>query len=322
MGVFDVREGERRRESPAGIHYYGLYRECPRKWYLKYPMGLRPLHTAPALLMGGAMHEALAVYYENFNLQRAQKVFREALSDRKPEYADGTKFTEDFNRGPRMLEEFHEKVGKVDALDYDVIEVEHEYQIPFGPDNFLFTIRPDRVLQKKLNRLYYPVETKTSSYSLTSAGVTADRSDQVTGYLWALSRVHPDWNIGGCLIDIIYNKKSVFDAARMGTPAYRNKHELIMFEMGLYGTVVELTQKYKSLEHYPWPLLFPQHRAACSHWGCEYLGICFTNLQPDEVPPGFIKDDWKSDMSSAFAKTQSFSLDDITYNQKEVSDVT
>jgi hypothetical protein len=320
MGTFDVQEAERRRESPAGMHFYGLYRECPRKWYLKYPCGLRPKQVSPALMLGGALHEALEVYYEDFSLMRAQKIFREALADRKPNYQDSMKFLDDFNRGPVMLETFHREVGLKDKESYEVIELEHEYQVPIGPpeSKFLFTVRPDKVLKRRTTKVIYPVEVKSTSYSVSAAASSAERSDQVTGYLWALNKMHPEWQLGGCLIDTIYNKKSVFEAKRMETPAMRSKHELATFEMGLYGTIVEVTQKYKSLENYPWPLLFPQVRAACSHWGCEYMGVCFTNMQPGEIPPGFQHDDWRGELSQAFRKTQSFKLDSITYGKEPV----
>jgi len=321
MGVFDVQQEERRRESPAGMHFYGLYRECPRKWYLKYMLGLRPQFTSPAFLFGGAMHEALQVYYEGRgNLSHAQKAFRDELADRRNQYAELSKYTDDFNRGVILLEKFHDNIGKDDAAKYDIVETEHEYQIPFGPEEskFVFTIRPDRVFRRKDNGMYYPVEAKTSSYSVTAAGQAAERGDQVTGYLWGLSKAHPDWELGGCLIDVLYNKGKVFDAKRVENPAFRSKYELQVFEMGLYGTVVELTQKYNSLDTFPWPLIFPQHRSVCSHWGCEYMGVCFTPVKEGEVPPGFVRDEWKKDMSDAFKKTQDFTLDGISYEGKKV----
>lgn len=316
MGVFDVQQEERRRESPAGIHFYGLYRDCPRKWYLKYMLGLRPSFTSPAFLLGGAMHDALQAYYEGKgSLEHAQRVFRDGLSDRRTQYAEISKFTEDFNRGPKMLEVFHERVGKDDFSNYELIEAEREYRINFGPEGsrFTFTMRPDRVLRRRSDKLVFPVETKTSSYSVTAAGTAAERGDQVTSYLWGLTKEHPDWEIGGCLIDVLYNKGSVFDSKRTATPAFRSKYELQTFELGLYGTIVELTQKYLSLESYPWPLLFPQHRASCSHWGCEYMGVCFTPIKDGEVPPGFIKDEWKREVSETVKKTQDFTLDGIKY---------
>lgn len=315
MGAPEVKATERRRESPAGMTFYGLYRECPRKWYLKYFMGLRPTTTSGALCLGGAIHEALEVYYGAFSLGQAQQAFRDALANRRSQYVDLTKFNEDFNRGPTMLQAFHERVGQFELKDYEVIELETEYQVPVGPEEagFRFTVRPDKVLKRRSSGVIYPVEVKTTSYSLSAAASSADRGDQVTGYLWAVAKMHPEWEIGGCLLDIIYNKKSVFEAERMPTPSMRSKFELATFEMGLYGTIVELTQKYQSLETYPWPLIFPQYRSACSHWGCEYQGICFTNLKPDEVPPGFTKDPWKQEISEVFKKTQGFKLEGITY---------
>lgn len=317
MGTPDLKVGERRRESPSGFHFYSTYRNCPRSWYLKYVLGLRPQFTPTPLLFGGAIHEAISVFYQNnLNLPMAVREFREQMQDRRPEYQDLEKFTDDFNRGQPLLEKWASRWEAHDQDVYKVLEVEHEHQVALGPDNeFTFTVRPDRVLKSKKTGVVYVCETKTTSWSLQRMFASTEKSDQVTSYIWAVRKTHPDWNVESCIIDVLYNKGKVFDADRPGL-AIRSKGDLAVFELGLYGTITELTQKYLSLSRYPWPLLFPCNRTHCSLFGCEYDSICSTNVQPGELPPGFRKDDWTQELDNQVKVTQNFTLSGLLKGDK------
>lgn len=312
MSASDVRAEERRRESPSGWHYYALYRQSPKKWYNKYVLGLKPAKTSPPLLFGGAMHDAFAVYYSNNgSLPMTQDRFRRFMVDRKDEYADPAKYLEDFNRGPKMLEVFDEKIGKDDFQRYDIIETEKGYEVPVGPpgQELMFTVRPDRVFRNKTSGVYVVMESKTTGWSIDGMFKNTERGGQVTSYIWALRKMHPEWDVQGCYIDVIYNRKSVFDAARPGM-AFRSKYDLGIFEMSLYGTIVEVTQKYLALQTTPWPFLFP---CTCdnSQFECEYANICSSAIGPDEIPPGFVKDPWTKEMTEVMKKTQTFTLENM-----------
>ena len=308
MSVQEIQKSERRRESPSGFHYYNLYRSNPAAWYHKYILGLRPAKTKPPLLFGGAMHDTLEVYYTNgCNIEMAIDRFRRFMADRSNDYEDPAKYMEDFNRGPKMLQVFHDKVGKDDKEKYEIIECEKPYLVPIGPPTspMLFSVRPDRVFRDKTTGVVTPMESKTTGWSLDGMFKNTERGGQVTSYIWALKKSHPEWNVEGCMIDVIYNRGNVYDARRPGK-AFRNPYQLMLWEMGMYGTIVELTQKVLTLETTPWPLLFPIHED--QQFEDDYAMLYNTQLQPEEVPPGFVKDEWKAEMSEVMKVTQSFTL--------------
>ena len=309
MGMNDVRKEERRRESPSGFHYYNLYRSNPAAWYHKYILGLRPAKTKPPLLFGGAMHDTMEVYYTNkCNLEMAIDRFRHFMADRNQEYEDPSKYLEDLNRGPKMLTVFHDKIGQFDKEKYDIIECEKPYLVPIGPPEspMFFSVRPDRVFRDRLTKVVTPMESKTTGWSLDGMFKNTERGGQVTSYIWALKKMHPEWNVEGCQIDVMYNRGNVYDAKRPGK-AFRNKYQLMLWELGMYGTIVELTQKVIALETTPWPLLFPVHED--QQFEDDYVNLYNTQLKQDEVPPGFVRDSWKTEMSELMKITQNFKLE-------------
>ena len=238
---------EKRRESPAGFHYYSTYVDCPRKAYLKYILGLKHKYTGKALLFGGAIHEALALYYQKAtrgDLPLAIERFEADLDSRKDEYEKPDDFVADLQRGPLMLAEYHKTWNLEDPKRYEILEVETPYEIWIGPEKeFRVTVRPDRVVRDLDTGLIYPQETKTTSWSVGGIfGNTVD-SDQVTAYIWALSKTRPEWHVDRCLIDILYKRGQVIICDRPGF-GVRTQEELILFEMEMYGTILEFTQKY------------------------------------------------------------------------------
>lgn len=303
---------EKRRESPAGFHFYSLYKKCPRKWYLKYIQGLQFRYTEPPLLFGGAMHEALAAYYkEGLELEAALTAFYNEMEERGKEYFKEERYQQDLEKGPAMLEEYDNTWREHDKKRYKILEIEKQHDVYFGPDNaFYLTVRPDRVFKDRQTGRVFPVESKTTSYSVGKMFQGTEMDDQVTSYIWALKKVHPEWNIEECLIDVLYKKGKVVRTERPGV-ALRTKGELTLFEMEMLGTILEITQKVRSLEELPWPLLFGCNRDHCKQYGCAYQGICRTNLKPDEVPPMFQKDEWISEMDELVKRVQDFKLEDI-----------
>ncbi len=301
-----------RRESKAGFHFYYLYLDCPRKWYIKYPLGLRYKYVAPPLIFGGAIHEAMFTYFDTWSMDRGMESFVESMREREHEYEDHEKFITDLDRGPKMLEVYVHKNAN-DINKYEILENETQHKVFIGPnEEFFITVRPDRVFRDRDTKAVFPVEVKTTGWSMNGMFNSTEDDDQVTSYIWALNKVHPEWKVDGCLIDVLYNRGKVFDTKRPGM-AIRTKSQLTIFEMEFYGLVLELSQKYKALESTPWPLLFRANHNSCKKWGCEYKNICRTNCRPGKVPPMFIQDEWRSEIEIELKKGQNFSLEE--YNK-------
>ncbi|KKL11250.1 hypothetical protein LCGC14_2547700 [marine sediment metagenome] len=228
---------------------------------------------------------------------------------RKKEYQEAEKFDEDFDRGIRMLNYWWDKWYSFDLENYEILEVEVQHSLKLGPNNdFTFTLRPDRIMRNKRTQNVEIFEVKTTGWSIGKVFEKVERGSQATAYVWGLNKVHPEWNIRTVIPEILYNRGKVIDAKRPGI-AYRSEGRLTIFEMGLYSTILEVTKRYKSLETYPWPLLFPPHENHCTLFGCEYTDVCEGNLKPGSVPPGFERDEW-ADLEEHLEKTKDFELKD------------
>jgi hypothetical protein len=294
------------RESPSGYHFYSLYLECPRCWYLKYVLGLKPRFTSSPLIFGGCLHEAIETYYkQGKDNQKARRRFEETLTSRKGEYEKLDKFDEDFARGPKMLDEWHKTWSRYDDDLYEVIEIEEEHEFRIGPNgDYLFTVRPDRVCRRKDSGLYEVFDVKTTSWSASRSFLGAEEGDQMTSYLWAMNKAHPDWGIKTAVIDVIYSRGKKVEASRPGI-IYRTSFDFKVFELMMTGIIVEVSQKYKALSKYPWPLLFPPNGGYHAIFGNPYGEVHRSNIRPGEVPPGFVRDDWV-DLDQLFENVKDF----------------
>lgn len=284
-----------RRESEAGFHLYSKYRECARQWWLRYGLGIAPDKPGKALIFGGVMHEAIEAYYVKHkrSLPDTIQTFKEILAGRQSEYEDSEVFAEDLDMGPRFLAEWHKTWGEYDKGTYDLVEVETPYRLKLGPnDEFDFTVRVDRVMREKASKRYVVFDTKTTRWSIDGTMKSVDFQDQMTAYLWALRKAHPDWVVTTAVPDIIYARGKVTTAARPGE-IYRSNYALSQFEMGMYGTILEITSKMGNLDEVPDEILFPRNGAQCAKFGCEFADICRTQVTSSTMPLTFHRDPWK-----------------------------
>jgi len=298
---------EKRRESPSGWHYYALYKSCPRKWYLKYILGLRPNFTKPPLIFGGAMHEAVDAYYKaGFAIDTLMETFQNELYARKEEYEKPMDFVDDLEKGHIMLDTWASTWRTYDMEEIEIIETEKQYEILLGPEEsqYVFTVRPDRVIRRKSDGRIVIPDVKTTGYSVDKSIQNAKMDDQLTSYVWAWNKTHPGDKCDCAQVDVIYKRKSVSKAERSEDIIIGDFAQM-QFEMGLYGLITEITQKALSLDTYPWPLLFPRNGRECGLFGCEYEPICRQNITPDTPVVGFTKDPWV-EVDEAIEKAQSW----------------
>lgn len=312
-----------RRESPAGFHYYGAYRDCPRKFYLAYVLGLRPKTKHSALSFGIALHEATAAYLTSpvpGDASYAQVVLAETLEASRSEYEDDERYQLDFSRAPLLLDEWIKTWGRSDLELYEILGTEMELTVPIGPPEagLIFTVRLDRVYKERRTGNVYIVEAKTTGWGADKMWQKTAGSDQITAQLWAASKIHPEWNCRSVLIDVMYQRtmkgKVVGQpiCSRGPSPAFKTQYDLNVFELGMFSTIIEISQKVKALTQYPWPMLFPLHKNYCSLYDCEYCDICGGDVQPGQCPPGFERDPRVSqEVDERFRKIASYNLEHI-----------
>ena len=284
---------EPRRESSAGMHFYSLYTQCPRKWFLKYILGLIPDKTGPALIFGSAMHKGLEAFYKGTqSLDEMVRAFVDELGSREGEYSDSTKYTEDLSTGPRLLKEWFKTWGEDELTNYEILEVEQEHVVHFGPDDSLImTVRLDQLVKDKSTGIHYVKDLKTTGWSAGKIYQQTDLGDQMTCYIWAANKVYPEIPIHDAIVDILYHRGQVVTATRP-EPLYRTKWDLMAFELGMYGLINELSEKVDLLKEYPPEVLFPRNGNNCGQFGCEYLDICRGRLTAKDEPLGFHRDEW------------------------------
>ena len=304
-------EREKQRESPSGMSFYMTFMNCPRMGYLKYINGLRPDIKSPPLIFGSAFHDAKKIYWEGpYNADGMIAEFNASLLAMKEEYEDEVKYHDDLARGYTMIDNWLYTHHDENQERYIPLAVEQQYDIMIGPNqNFLFTIRPDVVLKDKKFGKNIIEDSKSTGWSLDMVFKTNALNDQLTSYIWGVNKVHPEWKIETARIDCSYARGKKVESQR-GIEIYRSKADLAVFEMGLYGLILEVSQKYKSLSKYPWPLLFPRNGNNCYKYNrpCPYAEICRMNIPIGVVPPGFKLDPWASLDGDMKAAQGSFSL--------------
>jgi len=292
------------RESSAGSHFYGTYRDCGRKFFLKYVLGYRPTRTAKALIFGGVMHEAIAAYYLSMqrDIEATIEFFLRELADREEEFLKEEDLITSRTLGPAYLKSWHTTWGEYDERIYDVVEVEEPYEIKLGPnEDYIFTVRLDRVMREKATKRYVVFDTKTTGWSLDGTFKSVNAMDQMTSYIWAINKVHPEWNVTDAIPDIIYGRASKVEgrapSVKCERPGeiYRDSYSQAQFEIGIFGTILEVSQKVDNLDEYPGEMLFPRNGSTCAKFGCEYLDICRTKVDPNRVPVTFDRDPWVED---------------------------
>lgn len=299
------RDEQVQRESPNGYHYYSLFRDCPRKWYIKYILGLSPPHTGKALIFGGVLHKAKEIFYTSgFDIDAMIQTFHTELDARAAEYERLDDYQQDKTTGPLMLDAFAGAYRTWDMEHLEILEVETPHEILLGPEGsqVAFTVKPDLIALRDGTPVV--IDTKSTRWSISKTWQGVEMDDQVTSYVWAWNKTHPQGPVAKTAIaDVMYQKGKVVKAERSPdiiiTPFAQQ-----MFEQGMYGTIMEITQKVLALEHYPWTLLFPRHGQTCGKFGCEYADICRSNIPPGKDIPGFHKDPWVGEVEKWLAVAQ------------------
>ena len=206
MTINKNTEREKQRESPSGLSFYMTFVDCARKGYIKYINGLRPDIKSPPLIFGSAFHDAKKLYWEGpFNANGMLEEFDSSLLAMKDEYEDSEKYNDDLQRGHSMIDNWLFTHHDENQDRYVPLAVEQQYDIMIGPnEDFLFTIRPDVILKDKKFQKNIIMDTKSTGWSLDMVFKTNSLGDQLTAYIWGVSKAHPEWKIETAQIDCSY----------------------------------------------------------------------------------------------------------------------
>jgi len=285
----------RRKGSAAGFHFVNLYQCCPRKWYFRFLKGWSPKMTAKPLILGSAFHEGKAEWYKGKSLKVCLNTALAIVEEAKPELLEED-YLDISYRLPCFLSAWVETYGKMDRQEFKPLAVEKEYSVPLGQSGYFMTIRPDAILQSKVQTdLVIIMETKTTGFSHRVTSEAVYYGDQATAYTWGARKVGkiPVYAVQP---DIAYWNKMTRDPNNIKMVrtdlVFRDEARCLNFEKGMTQLFVEMSQKAEAYRKGwdPW-VLFPRNSHYCLSFStpCEFAEICGQDCEKRRVPSGFRK---------------------------------
>lgn len=274
--------------SAAGFHFVHLYQCCQRKFYFRWVLGLEPMGTAMALLVGAAFHEGKAEWYRTGNEAKAMRVATMYFRQFKHELENILDAGRQQERMERMLDSWIAQYGRSDLENYEVLSVEKERSIVL-PGGYVYTGRPDTTL--RMDGIPTVMETKTSGYDseLTLSAVVL--GDQATSYL-ALCADDPE-PAKQVICDVTFNSsrggKALYSVR--SEPITRDALAITAFKAGIAQVFSEISQKTEAMlqQKVPGRVLFARNTYYCVSYNkmCEYAGICARTCTLKEASIGF-----------------------------------
>lgn len=281
------------REGLGGGHFYDTFRSCPRKWFLKYVLGLKERTFAKALNYGSAVHEAFSEFYKDWNKDTLIDVTLQRIDESRDKYYKLIDYQNDRNRAVDSLTAWYSRFGVSDKETFDVVENEEEHVSTLS-NGVEFRIRPDRIMREKKTGNVYIFDTKTTGVGLDKMFNKTAFSDQPTMYSKVMKPKFGD-NFSGWITDCLYSRRSVHQCER-STPVIIDEDRTLTWELGFMSDIEDLTNRYELYKEgkLPSSYLFPARKGACSVWGCPYSSVCHVALNEGINPSdyGFDKDEW------------------------------
>jgi hypothetical protein len=281
------------REGLGGGHFYDTFRGCPRKWFLKYVLGLKERTLGKALIYGSAVHEAFSKFYKDWDKDTLLGVTLQRIDESRDKYYKLLDYQNDRKKAVASLTAWYSRFGVSDKETFEVIENEEEH-IGTLSNGIEYRIRPDRIMREMETDNVYIFDTKTTGVGLQRMFDKTAKSDQPTGYTKIIEPLYGD-NFKGWITDCLYSRSSVHQCER-SIPVLIDDERSQTWEIGLMSDIEDLTSRYALYKEgkLPSEYLFPARKGACSVWGCPYSSICDKRLVEGIKPEdyGFDKDEW------------------------------
>ncbi len=238
------------------------WRRCRLKHYFWQQQFLRPKHTSIPLLVGTAVHEALAVYYEKPELDRNVNLLKEVFKAQLPTFPEGTKIKpkDDPNNINMVFDEFHlwaQKEDKVVRWLQPETPISVHIFDSIGRFIGIWVGRLDGIIQRVDDGSYWVADHKTMSQFKVAH---FDFEDQFTGYVWA-ARIATGLPIKGAMINC-FRKKRGDPPNLLRYWTVRNPIELQTYHKGLIDMMFEMQNKNLAI--------YPNLTHNCS-WDCPYV---------------------------------------------------
>lgn len=273
--------------SQTGHSFVSTYQDCPRKWYLRYELGIVPKYTAKALTFGIAWHKAIEVFYGGADVPGALRagldVLEQAAATDRYQYTDD--YEADHARFTPMFETWAACVGREVLARYDVLSLEDTLAVEL-PSGFTYTGRLDELLAERETGAVFIAEHKSTSFSLPEMERSVFVGDQVAGYVALVRAKRPDIapKLGGCLLDVTYQRGSKVEARL--SRLYYDETDTARLLLNVNGILTELSQKIAAVRSGVCDAtLFPRNGGACTRFKCAYEPICRRFIDRDSDLP-------------------------------------
>lgn len=250
------------------------FARCPRKYYWRYVRDLVPQHYNPAPLnFGTAIHEALRVWYEEGDMEKAIKVFHAIWEDR---FGDNKRTHE---KGEKLLRSYADEYP---SEQFKIIgEPETGWTVDILGEDYVG--RFDLVV--KWGSDYYVFDHKTASRMGSSYYNRFNPDLSTIGYTWAAEQLF-DKEFKGVVYNVLYFTTKQMDFDRQ--PVYIFDWQKEQFVHYVTDRITEI----KSLnpgKRREWS----QKWVACTDWGsCQFRDLCLEKDPEPLVKSMYRKEEW------------------------------
>jgi hypothetical protein len=280
--------------SEAGFHFLELFKTCKRKWMIRYILGIEADRKPFQLIFGGCFHHGKAIFYETKSLSKAISSYKQAVKESRSELEDPSRYLPMMlERGPVMLEKWSKLLGKNDLRIYKILAIEKVIKFKL-PNGYIFTIKPDVVVEASAG--VYLFDTKTSWYSANLQSEQLEVGDQTSAYLYGWNLMHPKNKASGLVPDCIAwnlnsNDPDKIECTRSRLVT-RSERELKEWADGTMSDLVDMASRVRGLRNFSEAQTFPRTTSYCLSYNriCEYADICRHKIEG--IPGGFHENNW------------------------------
>ena len=287
-----------RRESASGIHFASLYQACPRRFHIKYNLGVEEAFVDKALIFGSAIHLAKEVWYQERSESKANDRGIAEIDERRDEFYDEEDYVFSRGRIKPLMNAWYPVFGYKDFEDFNILGIEEEarVEVPFTP-GYVLTQRWDALLENKKTGDVYIFDTKTASSSIDLTMKSTKMSEQMTAYYFGGLEVFEE-RFKGLVVDVQYwssrSKNPATIKCERSEPITRTKFEMKQFQAGIGALFNELDAKQKALKvGTPSPFLYRKNTFYCMAYfrRCPYADICGIADKdiPSHLPEGLVQ---------------------------------
>lgn len=250
--------------------------ECRKKWFFRYREGLTLRRKNIKLRVGSAIHYGFDQWMQAKSDNEIREGFFKLLSEGFKDEDWTPEFKDDSNFWWRLFtvarDEFKSKVQCIPVC------TEQEFCIPIPHRRMSYAGKIDAIIEMDGNR--WMVEHKTKAAIKETDLFEMQVDEQITGYMWALSKMEKDIPVG-CIYNVIrkpnakvkfkekwLDKQIAAGGITLQEIVFRNEKEIADFELMLTNFVPDIRD----------PAICRRISMECG-WKCSYKSLCIEDTE-------------------------------------------